>query len=541
MRDPTVDICVIEDDASQRALLVARMRKSGYSVVDAADGSEGLRLLLAHRPSVVICDVIMPGLSGVDVCRQVRSDPTLDGVYVLLVTASDCDEQKYAALNAGADDYLRKPYDLIELDSRVRSGIRFHKLQERLRQAAVTDPLTGLANHGHFRELLEREFARTQRYGSPLSLIMVDLDHFKAINDNYGHETGNVVLQSVARHLRGAVRDTDLVARYGGEEFAIICPETATRDAKRLAERFCAALPEELRFAKHADLVVNASLGVASTEGAQVHSVADLINLADKALYQSKRDGRGRVTVLTDASSADEPASFCLDDVDRLRKEVASLSLRTKSICLQSVWALIQALEARDGYSAWHSRNVTLYVRWLVEAADWTPSMRTAACNAAMLHDLGKIGVPDGLLLKARPLDPHEAAVMRQVPLITCKILEPLKVFETEVLIIRHLRERWDGAGYPSGLVGKSIPVGSRVVAIAEAFDSLTTTRADRPGRSVEEALLAIRQESGGQFDPEFVDLLERCIREEPQRWANQVLAARNATEPAPATIDQLY
>ena len=526
MRRHDLDICIVEDDGDQRALLAAQLRGLGYSVVDTACATQALQTIYQSQPRVVISDIFLPDQTGVHLCQNIRSDASLDGMYVVLMTAQDSEEQKREALDSGADDYLAKPYDLEELKSRIRCGMRFHRLQERLARAAVTDGLTGLWNHSQFRELLEREFTRSRRYGGPLAVLMLDLDHFKAINDTYGHEVGNQVLMLTARHLERTVRDTDLVARYGGEEFAVICPESGSVDARGMAERLCRTFPEHVRLAEYPDLIVRVSIGVASTDSASVGSVADLVNLSDRALYQSKRDGRNRVTICSELREAG-PGDVCTDEIDRLRKEVVSLSMRTKAICLQSVWALIQALEARDGYSAWHSRNVTLYCKWLAEAAGWPKSLRLAVANAAMLHDLGKIGVPDGLLLKPRTLEPNEAALMRQVPLITCKILEPLRVFETEIAMIRHLRERFDGAGYPDGLVGKSIPLGSRLIAVAEAFDSITCNRAYRPGRSMDDAIEVLQDERRKQFDPEFVDLLVECVRKRPRRWAKQVELAR--------------
>jgi diguanylate cyclase (GGDEF)-like protein len=527
LQQSLVDICVIEDDPAQLAALVERLRRWGYSVVEAPTGAEGLQQVYAHRPRVLICDVVLPDLNGIQVCRQVRADPTLDGTYIMLATAHDRKERKRMALNAGADEYLRKPYDLEEIKARIRNGLRFNRLQERLQHAASTDPLTGLWNHGQFRDLLDREFLRTRRYGNIISLLMVDIDHFKAVNDTYGHEVGNQILKLVARHLQRTVRETDIVARYGGEEFTVICPETNLDEAVRLAERVRKTLPQRVRSADHVQLVVRASIGVASSDDARVNSVTDLIGLCDQALYCSKHTGRNRVTGCDRPLDDPEGSSAGGDVIDRLRKEVVALSMRSKDLCLQSVWALIQALEARDGYSAWHSRNVMVYTNWLVAAADWSRPLRLATTNAAMLHDLGKIGVPDSLLMKPQSLDPEEAAILRRVPLITCKILEPLRVFETEILIIRHLRERFDGSGYPDGLKGENIPIGSRLLAVAEAFDSVTCNRAHRPGRSLDEALEMFREETGHQFDARFVELLDRDVAVQRDRWQKQIDRAR--------------
>ncbi len=523
-----VDICVVEDDAAQRRLLVAELARDGYQMLEADNGRVVVDLVREHRPRVLVCDLCLPDVSGLEICRRLRSDPSLDGLYIVLITADDDGERKQEALDSGADDFLRKPIDGRELRARIRNGMRFHRLQERLRHAALTDSLTGLWNHAQFRELLEREFNRTRRYGGIVALLMLDLDHFKAINDTYGHEVGNRILRRTADHLRRTVRDTDIVARYGGEEFAIICPETSLAEATRLAERIRRTLPKAARLPGYPRLSPRTSIGVASTEDPRATSVSGLINLGDQALYYAKHNGRNQVARCDCLQDVIWTGTSPSDEVERLRKHVVTLTMRSKELCLQSIWALIQALEARDGYSAWHSRNVMYYTRSLVDAAGWPRSLRVAATNAAMLHDLGKIGIPDELLLKPEALNEREQAILRQVPLITCRILEPLRVFETEIIMIRHLRERYDGTGYPDGLAGKSIPIGSRLIAVAEAFDAITCDRTFREARTMREALEIIDAAAGTQFDPEFCRLLRETALRNEQLWHEHIERARH-------------
>lgn len=513
------DVCIIEDDPAQRALLLRRLLENHLSVVEAEDGESGLAQIRRHRPRAVICDLLLPGMSGIDVCRQVRGDTALDGTYIIVVTVCEDREAKNHALNAGADDYLLKPYDADELTARLCNGLRVNKLQERLRHAALTDGLTGLWNHVEFRELLKREFSRTRRYGGVVSLLMLDLDHFKAVNDTYGHETGNRVLQAVAHQLRGLVRDIDIVARYGGEEFAVVCPETSLDDATQLAERIRVTLGQQVRLPDYPQLAVTVSIGVSVTSDPAAQSVGDLINLADHALYLGKRGGRDHVVRCDAAAEVVPGRGIEVGEVDRLEKQVVSLNMQAKELCLQSVWAFVQALEARDPFTAWHSRNTTFYATELAKAAGWDTPLCTAVSNAAMLHDLGKIGVSDRVLQSRTPLSEEDNAVLRQVPLITCKILEPLRVFETETVIIRHLRERFDGTGYPFGLVGTTIPIGARLLAVAETFDALTSNRPHRPSRSVDKAVEVIMSEAGQQFDPQFTALLARVVASQRERW----------------------
>lgn len=527
MNTNPVDICIIEDDPDQRSLLFRHLLGNQFTVVQAEDAESGLVHIRHHRPRVVISDMNLPGISGLELCRQVRNDAALDGTYLIVVTANRDRDTKHQVLNGGADDFLLKPYDIEELTARLRNGLRINKLQERLRHAALTDALTGLWNHAQFRELLDREFARTRRYGGVASLLMLDLDHFKVVNDTYGHEVGNLVLEGLARHLLEMVRDTDIVARYGGEEFAVICPATGLDDATRLAERIRQTIPQNVRAPTCPELAVTASIGVACTNDPRVASVRDLIDQADQALYMGKHRGRN---VVVRADSVDEPwpaPQVEHVEVDRLRRQVVALSAQAQQLCLQSICTLVQALETRDRFTAWHSRNTTFYATDLAEAAGLPQPLRVAIANAGMLHDLGKIGVPDEILQSSLPLTEAQSAVLRQVPLITCKILEPLRIFETEALIVRHLRERFDGTGYPFGLAGKAIPVGSRLLAVAEAFDALTSERPYRAGMEAEAAVQLLESEAHRQFDPQFTALLAQVFTARRERWMGRILRAQ--------------
>jgi diguanylate cyclase (GGDEF)-like protein len=537
MHDAPIDVCIIEDDAAQRELLLRRLVGEQLSVIEAHDGQEGLEQIRRYHPRVVISDLDMPSLDGFELSRQLRADASIDATYLIVVTSSVSRDMRHQLLHAGADDYLVKPCDFIELLARVRNGLRVRQLQERLRRAALTDGLTGVWNHAHFRSLLDHEFARTRRYGGEVALVMLDLDHFKAVNDTYGHEIGNRVLQATARYLERMVRDTDLVARYGGEEFVIICPQTGADDAAQLALRIRRGFSDEVRVAECPQLRVTATLGVVCSADPEVGSVIDLINRADQALYSGKAQGRDRVVRSEQITQPGEPGIEA-GEVDRLRKQVMVLSMQAKELCLQSIWSLVQALEARDPLTACQSRNVTFYVTCLVRAAGWPEALASAAANAAMLHNLGKIGVPDRVLQKPDALTQDEARIMRQVPLITCKILEPLKIFETETLIIRHVRERYDGTGYPAGLMGPTIPLGSRMLAIAETFDAMTSDRAYRRRYSIDAALEEIKLQAGRQFDPQFSDLLMRVVGERREMWQARVDAAVKMAEAQASLAD---
>lgn len=518
-----MDVAVVEGDPQQQVALRELLKGAGYRVGEASSSGAIEALLGQYHPRVLICERHLPDADGLALCMQLRTDPHLDGTYLVMLARDRDHRLRNEALHAGVDDYLFKPFDDDELLARVRNGMRIAALQDRLRRAASTDGLTGLANHVEFRDVLGREFARARRYGGAVSLLMLDLDHFKAVNDTYGHEAGNEVLRLVAQQLRDLVRETDAVARYGGEEFAVICPQTSMGDAAHLADRIRDAISHRVRLPGKGRGAVTVSVGVATSTEPSVFTVADLINRADHALYVGKRGGRNMVVRSDAAGDITLHGGIEVQEVERLQKQVLSLSMQAKELCLQSVWAFVQALEARDPFTAWHSRNTTFYTAAMAKAAGWDEHLCTIACNAAMLHDLGKIGVPDRILQSPQPVDESDAAILRHVPLMTCKILEPLRVFETEMVIVRHLRERFDGTGFPLGLGGQAIPVGARLVAVAETFDALTSDRPHRGSVSLDNALELVQAEAGRQFDPRFTTLLAEVATASRDTWMARI------------------
>ena len=283
-------------------------------MVTAADGSESLRILNGEEsPRLAVLDWMMPSLDGVDVCRTVRRSGHEPYVYIILLTAKGHQTEIIEGLEAGADDYITKPYDLQELKARLRAGKRILELQEQLvsareqlRVQATHDSLTGLFNRPAILEHLEREIVRSNREKKAMAVIMADLDHFKDINDTYGHQTGDAVLQETARRMLSSCRAYDFVGRYGGEEFLVVVPTSDLQAAVELAERLrqnVSAQPVDVR---GRTIPVTLSLGVATVAPGSEQSV-QMLHQADEALYAAKRAGRNRV----ESALSTEPAARC--------------------------------------------------------------------------------------------------------------------------------------------------------------------------------------------------------------------------------------
>lgn len=276
---------------------------------EAADGLAGFKCLTEHRVDLVLCDVEMPGMDGFRFLQMVGSREDLQNIPVIMLTGREDQESKVKLLGQGASDYVTKPFDPGELLARVKVQVKIKTLQDSLRESnqrlqelAATDPLTGLANRRTLMESLDREFRRSQRNGSPLSLLMVDVDYFKKVNDSFGHQQGDRVLTSLAELLEKHLRPYDLAARFGGEEFSLVLPETPMAEALKVAERLRLATPQLAFGGPLRQLRLTLSIGAATYPGGGIRNIEDLIRQADDALYLAKRNGRDRVETAPDDS-----------------------------------------------------------------------------------------------------------------------------------------------------------------------------------------------------------------------------------------------
>jgi two-component system cell cycle response regulator len=302
-----VKILIADDSIVSRHLLEATLRKWGYDVMVACDGAEALDLLQREdAPSLIILDWMMPGMTGVEVCRRIRQRDSEPYTYILLLTSKSQKEDLIEGMEAGADDYITKPFDQNELQVRLRAGIRLVDLQtqllkarEDLREQATRDSLTRLWNRSSILTELGRELARSVRESRPLGVVIVDLDHFKHINDTYGHLAGDAVLREAARRMQSSIRQYDSIGRYGGEEFLILFPGCGEADCFAQADRLRKLLGQTEMKVNDTAIRVTASFGVTTVMPGENWTEEELIRIADEALYVAKKSGRNRVEILT--------------------------------------------------------------------------------------------------------------------------------------------------------------------------------------------------------------------------------------------------
>lgn len=295
-------ILVIDDSRLIAHVAKTILTKRGHEVILAQDGMAGLEAAKSERPDMILLDLIMPVMDGYQVCEQLKEEGSTKEIPIIMLTSKAEPADKVKGLEMGALDYVTKPFDEGELLARVNTQLRlkelYETLQERNRQLqemANRDGLTGLYNHRYFHDQLSKDFSRARRYHESLSCVLLDIDHFKKFNDTHGHQTGDVVLSTLARVIEDSIRDSDLAARYGGEEFALILYHTDGPAAFHVAERL-RRMVEDYEFSeKSQTLRVTISAGIATFPQEQIHNSKELIECADKAMYKAKENGRNRV------------------------------------------------------------------------------------------------------------------------------------------------------------------------------------------------------------------------------------------------------
>jgi two-component system, cell cycle response regulator len=305
-------VLVVEDSAVIRALVRRMLVAGGHTVVEAAGGAAALTVCREQQPDVVLLDVEMPEMSGWDVLAAMKADPDLRDVPVVFLTGRSDTTDMVDGLRLGAHDYLRKPCEPTELLARVQAAARVKRLQDELRQRnedldriSRTDVLTGLHNRRHVEEYLAKLTSLARRNVEPMAVLVIDIDHFKSVNDTYGHDAGDAVLREVASRMLGSIRFEDMVGRWGGEEFLVVLPNTADQGAAELAERLRQVVADTPCRLTDGDAVqVTISVGCAAS---LIDDAGRLVRSADAAMYEAKQTGRNRVVVAASDDLASPP------------------------------------------------------------------------------------------------------------------------------------------------------------------------------------------------------------------------------------------
>jgi diguanylate cyclase (GGDEF)-like protein len=302
-------ILLIEDNPLQAKQTRTVLESAGYEVILAENGGVGFKLAKTQPVDLILLDMVLPDFSGEQICQWLKRDESTHSIPVIMLTAKGSVGDKVAGLQIGADDYVSKPFSDKELLARIQVCLRIKMREDELRgvrdqlenrlkdveQMAITDVLTGLFNRRHFNELLGKEFSRARRFNEPLACLMLDIDHFKDVNDTYGHPAGDGVLSEIAALLKGVVRMFEVAARYGGEEFVLLLPRTKPKEAVKPATRLLESIATHRFKSLPPDGVVTVSIGIAGLPDPLIATKEGLVECADFALYKAKRAGKNRI------------------------------------------------------------------------------------------------------------------------------------------------------------------------------------------------------------------------------------------------------
>jgi diguanylate cyclase (GGDEF)-like protein/putative nucleotidyltransferase with HDIG domain len=529
--DPSSKEVVIRAEAGRRRGAVGRAFKLGGSLVGRVAITGQMNSVKEH--------------SG-DTDMHLVLDDSASGVAFPLLFADQVNGVLYVETDAPrdlTDEETQLLYTLADLIS----GALHHALTlQKAREQAVTDGLTGVKTHRYLMEALSAEWKRSTRASRPFCLLLADLDRFKFVNDFFGHLEGDLVLKRVGRILEQNCRSSDVIARYGGDEFVILMPETDIEQSRQLAEKLRACIFGD-SFLRSKN--VTASLGIAGFP-ADGSTPQELIQIADASMYLSKHQG-GNAVSTAGHLDPDEARQWKRDVLEaylgvtlkrlfstgpeafaeihrRLEQFSHSLPASEPALTdgqsgarpalppavLETVTSLALAIDQKDPYTQGHSPKVANYAALIAEGLGLNEDAIEQIRLGGMLHDLGKVGVPETILNKSGPLNPEEWELMKEHVQFGHKLLQPLQTLAEVSAMVLHHHEMYDGSGYPEGRAGEEIPLGARIIAIADAYDTITSDRTYKKARPAAAALAEIERCAGAQFDPQLVRIFTGVVRE---------------------------
>jgi len=518
-----IDILMIDDDAADRRLTELALKSSPqarqFAIRMAGNLAEGLESLKNQSFDMVLLDLGLPESQGLDTLENFRRE--YPHVPVVVLTGLQDEEAGVEAIKQGAIDYVTKPFKQDGLRTRISIALQMVELQDKLLLLANTDELTGLTNRRHFFDILEREILCAKIKDDPVSVMIFDLDHFKSVNDTYGHLGGDMILKQAAEILQQNIYPLDIAARYGGDEFVILMPGTPSEKAVQVSERLRGIIDDHQWRMPNQEISITTSIGVANSDYRNSLSSHELIEDADSALYAAKRSGRNCVVCYGQINPAQTVLNPQERDFQELQNKVSSLARQLHSHARGTVSALVRAADTviKDPYMVHHAENVRDYATAIAQQMKLSRQLTKRIGTAAILMDIGKISIPSHILKKPTSLTEEEQQIVRQHPVTSVQILAPIGLFEQESRIIKHHHENFDGSGYPDGLKAKEIPIGSRILAVADAFDAITSDHAYAPARSCAYAMSEIVNYSGRQFDPEVVEVFQKTYQERKADW----------------------
>ncbi|MFQ5455980.1 MAG: diguanylate cyclase [Nitrospirota bacterium] len=515
-------ILFVEDNLDHQELVAWSLKEhfTNIDLVIAESGNECLMYCKKVMFDLILLDYKLPDTDGISILDSLIKAG--HEIPIIIITGMGNENIAVECLKLGAYDYITKTGNYYEtLPVVVQGNIeKYHIKREReklqklleeknklLERVSVTEGLTGLYNHKYFFDRLKFELNRSQRYGFPLSCLLIDLDFFKNINDYWGHLIGDFVLKETAQNIKEDLRDIDIIARYGGDEFSIIMPNTSSDHALIIAERIRKNIEGRVITGKNGIVInVTVTIGIASFPLDTGSSIPEkLVEYADIALYKAKIKGRNKISMYTDVT--DNKVYGEIEEFDEFKRKIQSFSSAIKKKAYESIRSFLSDIEKIDPYLFHHSEKVRKYSIMLAkEIGLYGHDIEIIEC-ASLLHDIGKIGIRQEIINKTGRLTGEEYREMKRHPVITMEIIKDAMLFDKEIPLVLYHHENYDGSGYPTGIKGKKIPVGARIISIADAYAAMISDRKYQKALKKEEAKMELKRYSNLRYDPVYTNI----------------------------------
>jgi len=529
-------VLLIDPETDLRAVIASRLATEGIGCLQADSLVEAWSILERETIQAVVSEMILPDGSGLELIKRLADRKK--EIPIIYLTAYGGVEWAKKAIRSGAYDYYDKPTDMIKFCALVRKAVRSsanYAGVERRRFIGCTvervdpasrDELTGLASHRFILEKLPVLHTQCRNQGIPLTLCLIDIDEFRKFNNQQGFNVGDQLLVEVGRRLRRIVRANDIVGRYGGDEFLLVLPGADQKAVAVLAERIKTNFLEEKWQMVSDHLQLPLCIGITEVDNEENADSLEFLDRTIEAVYHAKLQGPGAVVVwkpqltqerlfnvdLDQDQSSDAKPDY--ESINIMMWRFRELNRRLSSVTLESLRLLVAAVEARDPYTKHHSVRVAGFARYLAEELDLPERQVRVVHSAALLHDIGKIGIPDAVLTKPSRLTPQETELIRQHPTIAANIHEQTRFFAVELPMVKHHHEWFNGNGYPDGIRGQDIPLGSRIIHVADAVEAMLARRSYKNACEIDYTIRQLREGSERQFDPIIANLAIRLIQD---------------------------
>jgi len=518
-----ITILIVDDNSQMGETLSDILSEQGYSTFKVESAAQAKAKISEKFYNIVLTDLKLGDGLGLDVLKAVKA--ANPDTYVIIFTAYSSLDTAILALNEGAFSYLQKPLNINELKLTIQKALKMQlltfenrRLLREFKEFSLIDPQTGLHNYRYLKLRLTQELIRSKRYAQPISVVMMDIDYFKSINDVYGHPYGDFILNSLAQFMLKLTRGSDVVVRFGGEEFVLLMLDANKEGALTFAHRLLQKINEHVFDEKGHKINLKVSMGIASYPEDPLTDTEDgIIDVADKALAFAKEEGGNRIYTSDQVHQKNVKGKVNKgrpEGVEKLKNKLSKMAQRINNSLVESVYAFTKTIEARDSYTGEHSKKLIELATRLGKSLKMSSKEIEYLEHAAVLHDLGKIGVSDQILHKKKKLTAKERQEIQKHPQIGAEIIRPVHSLSGVIPMILYHHERYDGKGYCSGLKGDRIPIGARILSVVDVYQALVSDRPYRKAYSKEKALAIIKKGRGSQFDPQVVDAFLKVIKD---------------------------